>query len=355
MRKNTITKVVAICLAAALSVSLLGGIGSFANAATMTESVYVNKNVDIAKGVRINITTYDSAGKATTQQFIPKDVNGNTVTPFITNGTTYLPVRAVSQIFGATIDWNTFYSSVVIATPKSETKSVTNPNPKPVDTSKVTATYSTVAAVTGVNVYVDNNLYIPTDANGNKVDVIMINGTTYLPVRAMTKIFLGSDSSEQIAWDGSNYTVTISGVKGSTSGGTEDITEDSLLSKLVAGMKEKFLNLLISPLKAFNSMRDLMTKMMSGEADISDAISTMKGLMDPLKLLDLFKGIGSENGLSLSSMKDLLGVSSDSSLITKVMTSFMGSFGSSDSSSGAGPVEWAKSFYIFTRALDRLF
>jgi hypothetical protein len=36
----------------------------------------------------------------------PKDVNGNIVGPFIYNGTTYLPVRAVGEALGKTVDWD---------------------------------------------------------------------------------------------------------------------------------------------------------------------------------------------------------------------------------------------------------
>ena len=45
---------------------------------------------------------------------IPKDANGNAVEPFIVNGTTYLPVRAVGQAFGKDVYWDGATSSVYI-------------------------------------------------------------------------------------------------------------------------------------------------------------------------------------------------------------------------------------------------
>lgn len=39
-------------------------------------------------------------------ELVPKDANGNTVEPFIMNGTTYLPVRAVANAFGKDVDWD---------------------------------------------------------------------------------------------------------------------------------------------------------------------------------------------------------------------------------------------------------
>ncbi len=39
-------------------------------------------------------------------QIEPKDANGNYVEPFIYNGTTYLPVRAVGEAFGKEVTWD---------------------------------------------------------------------------------------------------------------------------------------------------------------------------------------------------------------------------------------------------------
>lgn len=52
----------------------------------------------------------------------PKDGNGNTVEPFIYNGTTYLPVRAVGEALGQEVSWNNTTKSVYIGTqPATET------------------------------------------------------------------------------------------------------------------------------------------------------------------------------------------------------------------------------------------
>lgn len=346
MRKNTLLKVAAICLAAALSLSLLGGIGTFADAETMTESVYVYETIEIATGVRINVTTYDDDGNAETKQFIPQDANGDTVYPFITNGTTYLPVRAVSELFGATIDWNTFYSAVSIATSKAEEKTVTNPNPSAVDTSSVTAEYSTVSAVTGVNIYVDNEAYTPTDANGSEVDVILIDGTTYLPVRAMTKIFLGSDTSDQISWDGTSYTVTISSpVPASTSGDTEDADSDSIISTIINAMKEQFGDLL-DPLGLLDKFSDMNDLIFNNDGS-SSFLSLFESMFDENALSDLF----SNSGFSLEDIMSAFDADSEDSLFSKVSSAFLNSFGDSDDSI----IEKALSFFIFTRAIDWLF
>ncbi len=40
------------------------------------------------------------------QKLVPTDANGNTVEPFVYNGTTYLPVRAVANAFGKAVYWD---------------------------------------------------------------------------------------------------------------------------------------------------------------------------------------------------------------------------------------------------------
>lgn len=44
----------------------------------------------------------------------PRDAAGNIVEPFASNGTTYLPVRAVGEALGRTVDWDNETSTVII-------------------------------------------------------------------------------------------------------------------------------------------------------------------------------------------------------------------------------------------------
>jgi hypothetical protein len=47
-------------------------------------------------------------------QITPRDARGNTVQPFIRNGTTFLPVRAIGEAFGKEIYWDSRNSSVFV-------------------------------------------------------------------------------------------------------------------------------------------------------------------------------------------------------------------------------------------------
>ncbi len=48
------------------------------------------------------------------ETFTPKDPNGNIVEPFIYNGTTYLPIRAIGEAFGKQVNWDGTVNTVYI-------------------------------------------------------------------------------------------------------------------------------------------------------------------------------------------------------------------------------------------------
>lgn len=56
----------------------------------------------------------------------------------------------------------------------------------------------------GVTIYVDDRKINPGDANGNPVEPMLYNGTTYLPVRAVANAL-----DQAVAWDGASYSVYI--------------------------------------------------------------------------------------------------------------------------------------------------
>lgn len=53
------------------------------------------------------------------EEIIPKDANGNKVEPFTMNGTTYLPVRAISNALGANVQWDPNKNAVIITSSKN--------------------------------------------------------------------------------------------------------------------------------------------------------------------------------------------------------------------------------------------
>lgn len=73
----------------------------------------------------------------------------------------------------------------------------------------------------GVRIVVDGRRINPTDANGNTVEPIIYNGTTYLPVRAVANAF-----GKAVSWDGRNYTVYLGNMQGELEYPTEELNTD---------------------------------------------------------------------------------------------------------------------------------
>ena len=57
------------------------------------------------------------------QPMTPKDANGNPTEPFIMDGSTYLPVRAIAGALGLEVDWDAATSTVILNKPEA-TRSV---------------------------------------------------------------------------------------------------------------------------------------------------------------------------------------------------------------------------------------
>ncbi len=73
----------------------------------------------------------------------------------------------------------------------------------------------------GVRIVVDGRRINPTDANGNTVEPIIYNGTTYLPVRTVANAF-----GKAVSWDGRNYTVYLGNMQGELEYPTEELNTD---------------------------------------------------------------------------------------------------------------------------------
>ncbi len=157
----------------------------------------------IAKNAQETVTTvYNNIkivvdGKGIT----PKDVNGNVVDPFIIDGTTYLPVRALAGALGKNVDWDASANTVIIggdmqsAPSGSETSSPSLSEPLYVEA---------LAVYKDIKISVNGSIVTPKDVNGNIVEPFIIDGTTYLPVRALADAL-----GEKVDWDADTKTVII--------------------------------------------------------------------------------------------------------------------------------------------------
>lgn len=110
------------------------------------------------------------------------NADGAAVEPFIENGTTYAPVRAIATALGAQISWEQSSLTVYIGTKGG---------------SPTLNEY--------VNIYYNGEEFAARDVDGDRVYPILRDGTTYLPVRAIGELF-----GKRVSWDPISQTVTLS-------------------------------------------------------------------------------------------------------------------------------------------------
>ncbi len=114
------------------------------------------------------------------------DVNGTPVYPFIQNGTTYVPLRGVSQALDCQVAWDGNNKTVLIYKDVQPDGSVFRNRSD------------------DIKVYVDNEFVELKDVNGTVVNPILKNGTTYIPIRGVSQA-LGC----WIRWNGQTKTVSV--------------------------------------------------------------------------------------------------------------------------------------------------
>ena len=151
-------------------------------------------SINIHSGIRINVD-----GK----EFVPVDSEGVPVEVFLYNGTTYLPVRGISNLFGLGIDWDNETKSVYLGTRDGKELAPYSAVEAPV-ASPFAITSKTITVYTGVSIYYNDEYFHPTDSEGFSVEVFLYNGTTYLPVRAISTLM-----DAEIDWDQESKTVLL--------------------------------------------------------------------------------------------------------------------------------------------------
>jgi hypothetical protein len=177
--------------------------------------VFAVTSKDVAKQLTANLTVdgnpisvYVNGTKIT-----PKDSNGKEVPPFIVDGTTYLPVRAIAEALEQVVKWDEDTATVVIDS-KISSNSNTIPTSDTKGTEKNTDVVKELTAYFTLNekpitVFVSGKKIAPKDSNGNDVAPFCADGTTYLPVRAIAEAL-----GKEIKWDGDTASVKIDGAKG---------------------------------------------------------------------------------------------------------------------------------------------
>lgn len=141
-------------------------------------------------------------------EIAPVDINENPTEPFILNsdGSTYLPVRAVADALGLNVGWDNATSTVIL-------ESDDNPTPHYVRPAKTNVTKKVTLYYRDIKITLDGKRVPLFNAAGNPVEPFIYNNSTYLPVRAVATA-LGCD----VQWDGATSSVFLA--KGSANPNT---------------------------------------------------------------------------------------------------------------------------------------
>ena len=170
-------------ISVALVLCLLFSMGITASAAPRTEKVDITY-----RAISIVLD-----GKEIT----PCDAEGNTVEPFIMNGTTYLPLRAIAQAMGLGVAWDGKTNTVTLTSGGEVITGAGAPGTTK-ETKSVTITYRDIKVILdGVQLELVN-------AAGDTVEPFILDGTTYLPLR-----IVGEALDLGVSWDSATSTVGV--------------------------------------------------------------------------------------------------------------------------------------------------
>ena len=179
-----------------------------------------NVNVHLSSDVTIQFGDYEKS-------FF--DANGANVFPIIFQGTTYLPVRAISALMGENIEWDGVSRTIFIG------RTLSNPAASPPGS---VGNYARVGSVPyflrppaqivdaivlrDIIIMYDFEVQRFYDANGRVVYPINFQGSNYLPVRAIAGLM-----GEEIDWDAEQRRITITR-------GIAEILDEELQARILA-------------------------------------------------------------------------------------------------------------------------
>lgn len=169
-----------------------------------------------------------------------KDVNGQIVYPVIYNGSAYLPVRAISAIMEEPIEWDngskTVFIGKTLSYPVKSLAPISTGAAVSVEDDYVVAAPKpgTVTAYSKPDVLVMYDFALQTfqDANGSTVYPVIYNGSTYLPIRAISRLM-----GEPITWDGAAQKISIG--DGEEKPEEEPVEEISAAAELLEDLFER--------------------------------------------------------------------------------------------------------------------
>ena len=192
---------------------------------------FINKKITIKYGIdvyederyngnRYGDEEYCHASKYTFKNYKFYDVNENEVFPISYQGTTYLPVRAISSLLDIPIEWNEKTNSIYLTQGLKDhgaaKEDYESKNKKTNELMKISMLRNE-----DIKIYYNGEIQTFKDVNGTRVYPLSYNGTTYLPIRAVSNLF-----NLFIDWESETQTVLIKEKNNSKIFGDKEIKED---------------------------------------------------------------------------------------------------------------------------------
>jgi len=169
------------------------------------------------------------------------DANGEPVFPVIYQGSTYLPVRAISGLMGENIEWDAQSKTVFIG------KTLGNPAKRAIIESSSVRDGNVLVEnrpfVAIVEAYIKPDIVIMydfmvqrfSDVNGEDVFPLNYQGSVYLPIRSISRLM-----GESIDWDAGLKLITISDSKAEQDEPPEQPNENKQAQRLQNAFDETF-------------------------------------------------------------------------------------------------------------------
>lgn len=170
--------IISIILVLVMAFSALGVIAAAAD------------TIDVEQGINLKVNG---------RLYKPTDAAGKEVDVFIYKGTTYVPVRALTKVLGATIEWDSINRHVLISVTGKE--KLTHDG---IAQTEKTQSNATISVDTSIKIFVNGEAWTPTDANGKEVSPMLSGGTTYVPLRAIAEML-----NIKVGWEQSTKTVLL--------------------------------------------------------------------------------------------------------------------------------------------------
>jgi hypothetical protein len=122
--------------------------------------------------------------------FLCADANGNEVIPFIHEGTTFVPIRAIANALYKDASWDASANTVSVTTPQYLSKWKNIKFYTPEGFLERGMPYKTIQVIyRDIKILIDGTELEPKDANGKVVEPFIYNGSVFVPVRAVSEAF----------------------------------------------------------------------------------------------------------------------------------------------------------------------